>query len=127
MWGYGEGWLEAEYRPAAGVWRWTTERATLRIFGPAQPLRLTFSIESPLSYFDEPAAVRVTAGGRELAAATISESRDWAVDVPADALATSSGAITIATDKTFVPAERGSSPDPRHLGLRVFAIRVANR
>jgi hypothetical protein len=127
MWGYGEGWFEAEYNPAAGVWRWAGERATLRTFGPPQPLRVTFSIESPLIYFDEPPAVRVTAGDRELAAATISESRDWTVQVPADALAASSGAITIASDKTFVPGERGSSPDPRRLGLRVFAIRVANR
>jgi hypothetical protein len=127
MWGYGEGWLEAEYSPAAGVWRWAGERATLRIFGPAQPLQVTFSIESPLNYFDEAPAVRVAAGERELAAATISESRDWTIQVPADALAASSGAITIATDKTFVPGERGSSPDPRRLGLRVFAIGVANR
>jgi hypothetical protein len=104
MWGYGEGWLEAEYSPAAGVWRWAGERATLRIFGPAQPLQVTFSIESPLNYFDEAPAVRVAAGERELAAATISESRDWTIQVPADALAASSGAITIATDKTFVPA-----------------------
>ncbi len=34
MWGYGEGWQEAEYSMALGVWRWTSDRATLRIAGP---------------------------------------------------------------------------------------------
>jgi len=125
MWGYGEGWLEAEYNPAVGVWRWTSDRATLRIFGPLGPLRVTLSIESPLRYFDTPPIVRAAAGDRELAVSTIEGTRDWTFDVPAEARAASAGAVTITTDKTFVPAERGSSPDPRRLGLRVFAIRVA--
>ena len=38
MWGYDEGWHEAEYNPALGVWRWTSERATLRIVGASSPL-----------------------------------------------------------------------------------------
>jgi hypothetical protein len=127
MWGYGDGWQEAEYNAAVGVWRWTSDRATLRTFGPPQPLRVTFIIESPLQYFDEAPVVRVLAGERELAAAAIAESRELSVEVPADALHASAGAITITTDKTFVPAERSSSPDPRRLGLRVFAIRVGKR
>ena len=126
MWGYGEGWLEAEYNPALGVWRWTTERATLRTFGPPRPLRVTFVIDSPLQYFNEAPIVRVSAGERVLTVANIAESRELTVDVPADALLASAGAITITTDKTFVPSEQGNSPDPRRLGLRVFAIRVGN-
>jgi phage baseplate assembly protein gpV len=85
------------------------------------------ALESPLRYFDAAPVVRVRAGEREIASATVDSSREWSVDVPADALRASSGAVTIDTDKTFVPAERGTAADRRRLGLRVFAIRVSER
>jgi hypothetical protein len=126
MWGYGEGWQEAEYSVALGVWRWTSERATLVIAGPPRPVRVSLLIESPLRYFDAPPLVRVHAGDREVASATIGESREWTFDVPADAILATSGVLTIATDKAFVPFDRGLGPDRRRLGLRVFATRVSN-
>jgi hypothetical protein len=126
MWGYGEGWQEAEYSMALGVWRWTSDRAALRIAGPPRAVRITMTVESPLRYFDAAPRVRAMAGDREVAATTITGTGDWSFDVPAAALQASGGAITIETDKTFVPAERGSAPDRRRLGLRVFAIQVSN-
>ena len=126
MWGYDEGWQEAEYNPVLGVWRWTSGRSTLRVTGPPRSIRITLTIESPLRYFDEPPLVRAHAGDRELAATTLAEGRDWSFDVPADALIASGGTVSIETDKTFVPADRASAADQRRLGLRVFAIRVSN-
>ena len=126
MWAYDQGWQEAEYSPAFGVWRWTTERATLRIIGAPRPLRVRLSVESPLRYFDDAPLVRALAGDRELAATTISASREWSFDVPADALAASGGAITIETNQTFVPAESSGVADQRRLGLRVFSVQVSN-
>ena len=111
---------------ALGVWRWTSDRATLRIIGPPRAIRITLTIESPLRYFDAAPMVRARAGEREIAAAAIADSGEWSFEVPADALQASGGAITIETDKTFIPAERGSAPDRRRLGLRVFAIQVSN-
>jgi hypothetical protein len=125
MWGYDQGWQEAEYSMALGTWRWSSDRATLRIAGPPRAVRITMSIESPLRYFDTAPMVRARAGEREIAASVIGESREWSFEAPADALQASGGAITIETDKTFVPAERGSAPDRRRLGLRVFAIHVS--
>jgi hypothetical protein len=125
MWGYDAGWQEAEFNTVFGVWRWTSDRATLRIAGPPRTVRITISLESPLRYFDDAPRVRVRAGDRELAAATVDSAREWTIDVPADALVASTGEVTIETDRTFVPAERGSAPDRRRLGLRVFAIRVS--
>jgi hypothetical protein len=127
MWGYDEGWLEAEFNTTFGVWRWTSNSATLRIAGPPRAVRIIMALESPLRYFDAAPVVRVRAGEREIASATVDSSREWSVDVPADALRASSGAVTIDTDKTFVPAERGTAADRRRLGLRVFAIRVSER
>jgi hypothetical protein len=126
MWGYDQGWQEVEYSMALGPWRWASDRATLRIAGPPRAVRVTLTIESPLRYFAAPATVRARAGERELAVSTLDRTGDWAFDVPADALAASGGAITIETDKTFVPAERNGGSDRRRLGLRVFAIRVSN-
>jgi hypothetical protein len=126
MWAYDTGWQEAEYSPALGVWRWTTDRATLRFAGPPRAIRVTMSIESPLRYFDAAPLVRATAGETELAATTLSMTRDWTFDVPADALAASGGTITIETDRTFSPAERTGAADQRRLGLRVFSIQVSN-
>ena len=126
MWAYDTGWQEAEFSPALGVWRWTSERAALRIVGPPQSLRITIWIESPLRYFDEAPLVRASAGNTELAVTTLSASREWSFDVPADALAASGGTVTIETDRTFVPAERGGTADQRRLGLRVFAARLSN-
>jgi hypothetical protein len=126
MWAYGAGWQEAEYSPALGVWRWTTERAVLQIVGASGPVRVTMSVESPLRYFDEAPVVRARAGDREIAATTLSESREWSFDVPADVLAAAGGLIAVDTDRTFSPAERSGAADERRLGLRVFSIRVSN-
>jgi hypothetical protein len=126
MWGYDNGWQEAEYSPGLGVWRWTSDKATLRVIGDARPVRVTLWIESPLRYFDDAPLVRAVAGGRELAAAALSESREWRFDVPADALRAGNGTITIETDRTFSPAERSGAADQRRLGLRVFSIQVSN-
>lgn len=126
MWGFDDGWQEAEYSMALGVWRWTSDRAALRIAGPPRAVRITLTLESPLRYFAEPPRVRALAGEWELAAATLTEGGDWTFEAPAGALAASGGEITIETDKTFVPAERGGAPDRRRLGLRVFAVHVSN-
>jgi hypothetical protein len=126
MWGYDEGWQEAEFNTVFGVWRWTSDHATLRIAGPPRAVRVTMTIESPLRYFDGPSQVRARAGSRPLAETTIESGGEWAFDVPADAIAASLGTITIQTSQTFVPAERGSAADQRRLGLRVFAIRVSD-
>jgi len=126
MWGYGDGFMEAEYNTALGVWRWTSERAVLRIVGPPQDVRVSLIVESPLRYFGAPANVRVKAGDRELAATSLSGTETWSFLVPADALAASRGLLTIETDKTFVPSERDGVADNRRLGLRILAVYVAN-
>jgi hypothetical protein len=126
MWGFDADWNEAEYSPALGVWRWSSDKSTLRIAGPNQSIRLILPLEDPMRYFDRAPRVRVMAGTRELAAMTVSDSRVWTIDVPADALAASDGLLSIETDESFVPAERGGPPDFRRLGLRIFGVHVQN-
>ena len=126
MWGYADGWHEAESNTTLGVWRWTSERSLLRLIGPPQDVRVTLVVESPLRNFDAPANVRVMAGDREVTTAAIAETQTWTFDVPGEALAAAGGVLAIETDQTFVPAERDGGADNRRLGLRILAIRIAN-
>jgi len=126
MWGYADGWHEAEYTPETGVWRWTSARSVIQVEGATGPLRAVFSIESPLRNFDDAPRVRVMAGDRELASSSVASGLEWAIDVPADAIRASGGRLTIETDRTFVPAERGGPADERRLGLRIFGVRLSN-
>jgi len=66
----------------------------------------------------------VTAAGA--AVAQFSPSTDFTerLTIPARALAASGGIVTIDTDLWFTPAERGESPDKRHLALRVYSVTV---
>lgn len=124
VWGYGAGWHEAEFSPALGMWHWTSERATLRLWGATADVRVTMDVESPVRYFGQASRVVVNVGEREIEAATIDAPGTWSFVVPADALNAGEGAITIETAQTFVPAERDGGADRRRLGLRVFGIRV---
>jgi len=125
MWGYDSGWHEAEFSPAIGVWRWTSDRATLRVVNAHAPVALTLQIESPLRNFDAPPTVRVRAGEQLLEERQLSGDVTWRLVVPAEALQRSHGRITIETDRTFVPAETSGVADARRLGLRVFAANVS--
>ena len=56
MWGYDEGWQEAEYSMALGVWRWTSDAATLRFAGPPRNLRITLTHRIAVAIFRRAAA-----------------------------------------------------------------------
>jgi hypothetical protein len=125
MWGYDKGWHEAEYNPALGVWRWTSDLAVLRVVGASSPLVITVRVERPRRYFDDDPIVRMLAGDEVLGQTTFASGDTWTVVVPLEALTRTAGRITIATNRTFVPADRGRQLDQRRLGLRVFSVNVA--
>lgn len=124
MWGFDEGWHEAEYSPALGVWRWTSERAVIRIVGATGPVRVSLRFEPPVRYFEAPSDITVSAGQQRLANASVSTDQTLTFDVPFDAIVASDGRLDLSTTNTFVPAERSGAPDRRRLGLRVFELRV---
>ncbi len=124
MWAYDEGWHEAEYDPGVGMWRWTSGRATLRIIGANGPVAITVRVERPRRYFDDDPTVRVMAGDRVLGETRFRETELWSVVAPLDALQATGGRVTLETNRTFVPSERGGPPDERRLGLRVFGVNI---
>jgi hypothetical protein len=123
--GFGAGWHEDEYDAGTGQqWRWTADRAVLRVSGPPHPIRVRIRAESPLRYFDDPPAVTLSAGGRELARARPSADFELEAAVPVDAWRDGSADIALETTRTFSPVDTGRSSDRRRLGLRVFEVRV---
>jgi hypothetical protein len=127
MWGYGEGWYEAEYSLRSGLWRWAGERSTLRIIDPSTPVAVRLQVESPRRYFDQAPRVRLRAGDRLLAETRPDADFVLETVIPLAVLRAANGLVTLETDRVFVPAERGGPPDPRRLGLRVFGVGVSVR
>jgi len=122
---FAEGWHEPEYSVETGrMWRWTSERSVIRMQGPAQPVTLEINGESPLRYFDRPPAVKITAGDVTLASFQPDTDFEWRVTVPADAMLKSRGAIAIEIDRVYLPGQVEGTGDDRHLGLRIFDLRV---
>jgi len=125
MIGAESGWYEPEYNPrTAQAWRWASDKAILWVRPVGRDLTLALSGESPLRYFDSAPTVIVAAGTRELGRFSPSSDFTQSIVVPADALAAADGRVTISSDKTFVPAERGGPPDRRHLALRIYSYSV---
>jgi hypothetical protein len=125
IYGYGEGWHEDEFTVETGLkWRWTSERSVVRIKSPSQPVQLALRGESPLRYLNAPPTVKVTAGGATIAQFQPDADFDWSVTVPAEALARSGGAVAIETDRVYLPGPAEGTADTRHLGLRIFDLRV---
>ena len=122
--GFGEGWHEAEYDNATGVfWRWTSGRSVLRV-SPPQAVVVRMRGESPLKYFSEVPTVRIKAGDRIVGELRPNADFEWAVTVPADAMRSGGGAIVIETDRIYLPGEAEGTSDSRRLGLRLFEIDV---
>ena len=125
VYGFGEGWYEEEYDPPTGQrWRWTSDKSVLRVKGPPQAVRLTIRGESPLRYFDAPPTVRVTAAGRVVGQFQPDADFDWSVTIPAADVTRAGGAITIETDRVYLPGAAEGTSDQRRLGIRLFDCRV---
>lgn len=124
VFGADQGWHEAEFAPMTGqLWRWTSERATLRVLAPpGEGVDVVLRAESPLKYFATAPTVRLLAGERVLASVTASGDLNWQVPVPADALAAAGGRLRVETSESFVPDERSGNGDRRRLGLRVYEV-----
>ena len=124
IYGFGEGWHEAEYDNGTGLsWRWTSGRSILRV-SPPQAVMVRLRGESPLKYFDVVPTVRIRAGDRIVGELRPRDDFEWTVNVPADAVRSADGAIAIETDRIYLPGEAEGTSDSRQLGLRLFEIDV---
>ena len=124
IYGFGEGWHEAEYDNTTGVsWRWSSGRSVLRV-SPPQDVEVRMRGESPLKYFREVPTVKIRAGDRIVGVLRPDADFEWAVKVSADAIRSGEGAIVIETDRIYLPGQAEGTSDARQLGLRFFEIAV---
>lgn len=123
MFGYGEGWNEQEYNPSTGeLWRWTTEKATLRVKAEGRPLVVSLKGE-----IEEASSSHITirVGDRIVSEQEVGRSFAIAADIPAQPVTDAETAIIIETSAWHVPAERRSrSQDRRHLGLKIYSCLI---
>jgi hypothetical protein len=125
MFGFVDGWHEPEYNPGtAQAWRWMAEQARLWIRPTGRDVVLAITGESPLRYFQEAPAVRVSAAGTSLAQFSPSSDFTRRITIPAKALSASGGIVTIDSNQWFSPIDRGESADKRHLALRVYSVKA---
>jgi len=124
IYGFAEGWHEAEYDNATGVsWRWSSGRSVLRV-SPPQDVEVRMRGESPLKYFREVPTVKIRAGDRIAGELHPDADFEWAVKVSADAIRNGEGSIAIETDRIYLPGQAEGTSDARQLGLRLFEIAV---
>src|SRR5262249_59671522 len=94
VFGFGDGWNEQEYNPQTGKrWRWTSERATLRIRSERRPLLSTLAGETET--FRKPSHIVVRAGDQILDEATVGDRFSLSVGIPAERLEGGETAIRI--------------------------------
>jgi hypothetical protein len=128
MYAFNRDWHEREADPATGrQWRWSSAASTLEVRDWGGDLTLALAGASPLHDFAEAPTIRVLAGDRELARFSPTGDFTEIVAVPAEALAEAGGRIRIATNRTFVPADRDESGDRRQLGVRFFRVELTRR
>lgn len=119
-----DGWNELEDNPVAALqWRWTTARSAIVVRNTHDDLVLEIAGESPLKSFPTPPRVTVKAGDQPLATFSPQEDFSERIALPAAALQQAGGRVTIETNETFRPSDKGSV-DHRELGLRLYSIRI---
>lgn len=123
VFGFGDGWHEQEYNPTTGrLWRWTSDRATLRVRaeGHALTLELRGDLEAASS-----SRVTIRAGDRSVAEQDVGRSFSIRTKIPAELLRADESTITVESTAWYVPAERsGRSRDRRRLGLKIYQCQL---
>ena len=120
VFGFADGWHDQEYDPETGqLWRWTSDRAVLRVRTGRRPLALHLAGGMEAA---SRAQVTVRVGDRVLAREDIGRRFSVFVPIPAEVLAEDTN-LVIETNQSYVPAEQRwrlrPSTDVRRLGLKV--------
>ena len=98
------------------------DRARSTVRGADRDLELTLTGESPLRNFPHAPTVIVRAGDVELARFSPTADFTQRLTIPLATLAAAGGHVTVSTDLTFSPADRGVGADRRQLGLRLYRV-----
>ena len=124
---YTDGWHQAELaqHDPNTQWRWTMKSGTITFPNPKRDSTFYLQLDNPSGAFDQPQHVTVSVNGQSVLQFDLPPKQELLQKIPLTAaqLGTAgTGTITIAVDKTFIPADIPAlhSTDPRELGVRVF-------
>jgi hypothetical protein len=123
VFGFGDGWNEQEYNPATGaLWRWTTDRARLRVRAEGHAVAL--SLRGEIEEFST-SRVTVRVGDRVAGAFEIGRTFARTVLIPADFFGPGESEVAIESSAFYIPAEtRWRSGDQRKLALKLYECRI---
>ena len=126
-----DGWHETEIaHEATGLeWQWSRKTATLAFRNPMQNVLFYFQCDQPVTELGAPQHVELRIGEMVIDSFTLPAGPRELRKVDLTAAQLGSGEtveITVAADKSFVPATitQLKSPDTRELGIRVFRAYV---
>jgi hypothetical protein len=121
------GWHGAE---AAGVglgveWQWSRKEGVLTFANPMRDVRVYLSVDQPAAAFADPQRVEIRVGQTVVDSFNLPAGETELRRIPVQASQLGTGEMvemTVAVDKTFVPASVPAlgSTDSRELGIRVF-------
>ena len=131
---YKNGWHPAEVAPdnAAVEWQWTKREAVVSFRNPRRDATLYVSLDGRPDLFPQPQSVSVSIAGAVLDRFSVDSREQVLRRIPVQAGQFGTGDmvdLTLAVDKTFVPATTpgAGSVDARELGVRVFHLFVEPR
>jgi hypothetical protein len=124
VFGFSDGWHEQEYNAVTGIrWRWTSERATLRVRPEGRNLFLILRGETDPSS-DSPRLV-VRAGDTVVVDQQVDGPFAVRVGIPAGVLSGPDARISVETDQIHIPADESwRSADRRRLGLKIYECAI---
>jgi hypothetical protein len=125
-----DGWHDGEVSEDRGLeWQWSRREGTVSFRNPKRDAQLLLQVDQPVQALGEPQQVTIRLGGSDLDKFALAPGAAVLrrVDLPASLLGSAETVeVTIAVDRTFVPADVPAlrSPDARELGIRVFRVYV---
>lgn len=125
-----DGWHDTEVSDDGSLeWQWSTAEGVIAFRNPKRDAQLMLQVDQPVRPFADPQRVDVRLGGTTLDSFALGPGmRELRrIALPAAALGNAETVeMTIAVDRTFVPADVPAlrSADARQLGIRVFRAYV---
>jgi hypothetical protein len=118
---YSSGWYQAE-SSSAQSWRWMGKKGTVALFNAAEEMTLYLQGQGiERANLSDKATIIVRLDGQEIARFA---ERDIALNrTIRTASAKLWSTLTIETDATFIPKQRGQGTDERELGFQCFVVR----